>query len=139
MSTSHSKSRRHSHTSKSAATHTAVRPHDPHHQHSIKNSKKWLAVLGFILLILPIYIQILWSGVSTGLAPQQRVNQFVENFPGFLQNVRLISFVSLAFCILSIICVSKSFNQPSVVLRILCIIAAIIASLIGLVNIFQML
>jgi cation transport ATPase len=114
-------------------------PHAHSHQHPQQHySKQLLAFLGFILLIPPLYFQILWMGTSANSSTEGKNNQFLSHFPESLQNLKLITLFSLACCIICIVLVSRSFNQRAIYLRVLSIIAAIVACFIALINIFQL-
>lgn len=80
-------------------------------------SKKVLAVLGLVFILPPILIQL--KGIM-------------------LDNEKMLVITSLVFCIASILCGVKSFNQPVIPLRIATIIIVIVACFIGLMNIFQL-
>jgi hypothetical protein len=80
-------------------------------------SKNLLIFLGFLLLIPPILI---YFGLVV--------------FGDELATTR----VSLVCSIAAILCCSKGFNQPNVYLRIASIIVVLIATLIALLNIYQL-
>ena len=79
--------------------------------------KKLLAFVGFALVIPPVLIQLGWIRLS---------------------DEKMLIYVSLAFCIAAIICCSKSFNQPVIYLRIATVVIVLVASFIGLMNVFQL-
>lgn len=113
--------------------------------HSHKNhpvygtSKKQLGIIGNILIVPPLLLAIKWFGTSETLSPEGRVNAFLYGFPKALQHFHLIIVFSLICCIGSLILVFKSFNQPAVSYRVFDIIAAMLATVIGLLNVFQLL
>ncbi len=102
-------------------------------------TKKSLAIVGYVLLIPPICLSIMWLKTGSYLSPEGRRNAFVTHFPEGLQHFYWIVLFSLICSTVAVMYVAKSFNQPSVFLRIVDIIAAMIGALIILMNIFQLL
>ena len=103
------------------------------------SSKKMLAFIGYVLLIPPVWMAIVWLNTSASLSPDGRKNAFLEHFPSMVQNFQWIIIFSLLFSMVSLFFVSRSFNQPAVFLRVIDVVAAMIGALIILMNIFQLL
>ena len=102
--------------------------------------KKSLAFIGLLLLIPPILLQVLWiNAYNNESIPSDRKDKFLELFPSFLQNSVLLLLFSLACCVAAIIILSRSFNNRAVSLRVVSMLAVIVAVLIALLNFFQML
>ncbi len=102
-------------------------------------SKKQLGIIGNILIVPPLLLAIKWFGTSDTLSPEGRVNAFLYGFPESLQHFQIIIVFSLLCCIVSLVLVFKSFNQPAISFRVFDIIAAMLASIIALLNVFQLL
>ena len=103
------------------------------------SSKKMLAFIGYVLLIPPVWMAIVWLNTSASLSPDGRKNAFLEHFPDMIQNFKWIILFSLLCSVVSLFFVSRSFNQPAVFLRVIDVVAAMIGALVILMNIFQLL
>lgn len=104
-------------------------------------SKKTYELLSILFLLPAMYIQFIWLKefyVSDSFSPATRTADFLGQFPDFLSSVRLIAFICLGFAIVSIYLASFSFKQPKLFWRISSFIIVMIASLIGLLCLFQM-
>ena len=105
-----------------------------------KVPKKITAVLAIVFILPPLYILGIWINVfGHDITPAQKVEEFTGYFPSFISDYKIITFISIACCILAIIFASKSFKQPLLSLRIAMWLIVMIASLIFFLDIFQLL
>lgn len=102
--------------------------------------KRSLAIIGLLLLIPPVLMQSLWIDAFNGESdPLSRKERFLEHFPLFLQSSTILLLFSLACCVFAIVILSRSFNNRAVWLRVLSMVAVVVAVLLALLNVFQML
>ncbi|WP_207496227.1 hypothetical protein [Aridibaculum aurantiacum] len=104
--------------------------------------KKTYELFAILCLLPALYIQLRWMMVfysSGNLSPAARTSTFLDQFPGFLANARLLAFVCLAFSIAAIAFAQRSFNQPKTFWRVSSFIVVFIAAIIAFLSIFQML
>lgn len=105
-----------------------------------KVPKKITAILAIVFILPPLYIVSIWINVfNRDITPAQKLEDFTGYFPSFINDHKIITFISMAFCILSIIFAAKSFKQPLLSLRIAMWLIVMIASLIFFLDIFQLL
>ena len=103
--------------------------------------KKITAIFAIIFLVPALYIFSVWVKVYRQYDESiaQKDSSFSSHFPGQINDVNIIHYVSMAFCLTAIILAAKSFRQKSLVLRILMMLTVFVASLIYFLNVFQVL
>jgi len=108
--------------------------HRSHH-----TPKKFTAILAIIFLIPAIYIFGIWLNVyrDPDASQAEKVSGFLGHFPSGM-NVNMINSVSMGFCLVAVILASISFKQRLLSQRIIMMLTVIVASLIILLDIFQM-
>jgi hypothetical protein len=102
-------------------------------------SPKILTIVGLICLFVPILILGLWiHAFNLGTTQIERVEIFTSYFPGFLQDIFAITFLSMAFCILTIILSSIALKLPGKLWKAMNIVILVFSLLLLLMNLFQM-
>jgi hypothetical protein len=101
--------------------------------------KKITAVLALVFLLPAVYIFAIWLKVYS---PQddsiaRKDALFTSYFPGQINDVSILHYISIAFCITAIILAAKSFRQKNLLLRIAMMLTVLVASLIFFLNVFQ--
>ena len=105
-----------------------------------KVPKKITAILAIVCILPALYIHAIWINVSGhDITQAQKVEEFTGYFPSFIGDAKIITYLSMASCILAIIFAAKSFKQPLLSLRIAMWLIVMIASLIFFLDIFQLL
>jgi hypothetical protein len=105
-----------------------------------KTPKKITAVIAIIFLLPALYIFGIWLNVfSQDITPPQKVVAFTEKFPSFINDYKLLIYISMACCLAAMILAAKSFKQHLVSLRIAMWLTVMIAALIFFMNVFQLL
>ncbi len=105
-----------------------------------KVPKKITAILAIIFLLPALYIFAIWTkAFNQDISQPQKISLFTDHFPGFLNDYKIILYISIACCIIAMILAAKSFKQPLVSLRIAMWLTVIIAALIFFLNVFQLL
>jgi len=101
--------------------------------------KKITAILALIFLIPAVYIFGVWLKAYS--PPDESIAQkdalFTSYFPGQINNVNILHYISMAFCITAIILAAKSFRQKNLLLRIAMMLTVFVAALIFFLNVFQ--
>jgi len=104
-----------------------------------KAPKKITAILAIIFLLPVAYIFLIWVNVFTqDITPTKKIGEFTQQFPAFLNDYKVIICISAACCLIAMILAAKSFKQPLLSLRIAMWLTVMIASLIFLIDIFQL-
>jgi hypothetical protein len=104
-----------------------------------KVPKKITAILAIVFLLPALYIFGLWINVfRQDLTPAQIISEFTGHFPSFMNNYKMIIYLSMTFCIIAIALAANSFRQRLVSLRLAMLFTVMIASLIFFVNVFQL-
>lgn len=106
-----------------------------------KAHKKTTAILAIIFLLPALYIFGLWLQVfnfSSDLNQAEKVAAFTGYFPKGLNDIKIITYFSMACCIVALILAAKSFKHPLVFLRIAMFITVIVAALIFIVDLSQL-
>ncbi len=81
----------------------------------------------------------IWSNVfNDDLSQEQKISLFTDRFPAFINDYKTIIYISIAFCIASMVLAAKSFKQPIISLRIAMWLTVIIAALIFFLDVFQL-
>ena len=105
-----------------------------------KVPKKITAILAVVFILPSLYILGIWINVfSRDITQAQKVEEFTGYFPSFINDHKIITFISMACCIIAIIFAAKSFKQKLLSLRIAMWFIVMIASLIFFLDIFQLL
>jgi hypothetical protein len=105
-----------------------------------KVPKKITAILAIVFILPAVYILGLWINVfGHDITQAQKVEEFTGHFPSFIRDPKLITFISMASCIIAVIFAAKSFKQKLLSLRIAMWLIVMIASLIFFLDIFQLL
>ncbi len=102
--------------------------------------RKTYTVAAILCLAPPLLTQGIWwmaSNETTNAA--LRKAEFLSYFPSFMQSSKIIMVFSLGCCLAAILLGCMSFNQKSVVLRLVCIGVVLVASVLALLNILQLL
>ncbi|MDP2176221.1 MAG: hypothetical protein Q8K70_09975 [Bacteroidota bacterium] len=100
---------------------------------------KILTFIGLLCFSIPLSIFILWQyAYNMGDNQFNRVEIFKSYFPNFLQERYDTAYLSLAFCLLSIILSSLSLKLSGYLWKTLNIIILVLAILLMLLNLFQM-
>jgi heme/copper-type cytochrome/quinol oxidase subunit 3 len=107
-----------------------------HHTHH--TPKKFTAILAIIFLIPALYIFGIWLNVyqDPDASQTEKVSGFLRHFPSGL-NINIINSVSIGFCLAAVIFAAISFKQRLLSLRIIMMLTVLAASLIILLDIFQ--
>jgi hypothetical protein len=104
-----------------------------------KAPKKVTAVLAIVFLLPALYIFTVWINVfNNDITPAQKIVEFTEHFPSFIGNYNFIIYFSMACCLAAMTLAAKSFKQPLLYLRIAMWLTVMLASLIFVVDIFQL-
>ncbi|MEO8416119.1 MAG: hypothetical protein ABI472_20830 [Ginsengibacter sp.] len=103
-------------------------------------SRKVTAALALIILMLPLIFFIMWSSIGvkvTGISAAEELSIYLGYFPVWLQNISLIHAISIACCTLTIILATRSFSKHLLSIRVLMLVASVVAVFILLFNIYQ--
>ena len=94
--------------------------------------KKMYALLSAIILMPPMYIQIVWLKFyrSSVIADDQKEDNFLSKFPEDIQNIMPLVLISFTCCIFSLMISKNTIRQPDPGLKIAGIITALIAGLL---------
>lgn len=105
-----------------------------------KAPKKFTAILAIIFLLPALYIFGVWVNVfRQDITQKQKIVEFTEQFPSIINDYKIIMYLSIACCLVAMILASKSFKQRLLSLRIAMWLTVMAASLILLLDIFQLL
>ena len=106
---------------------------------SNKSLLKRLTLVSLIFLSIPLIIYGLWThAFKLGTTQVERVDIFYSYFPELLQGRYVLAYISIAFCLLTIILSSISLKLSGIFWKTLNIIILIINSLLLLLNLFQL-
>ncbi|MDB5200183.1 MAG: hypothetical protein JWO92_2146 [Chitinophagaceae bacterium] len=104
-----------------------------------KVPKKITAILAVAFLLPALYIFGLWMKVfSQDVTPAQKVVEFTDHFPASISDYKIIMYTSMACCLIAMVLAAKSFKQRLLSLRITMWLIVMIASLIFLLDVFQL-
>ena len=108
-----------------------------HQQH-----KKTTAILAIVFLLPALYIFGVWLKVfnfNSDLNQAEKIAAFTGYFPKGLNDIKIITYFSMACCIVAMVLAAKSFKHPLVFLRVAMFITVIAAALIFVVDLSNLL
>ena len=104
-------------------------------------SNRFTAVLAMVFLLPALVLFAMWSTIGlrfSGLERSEQIDYFMEYFPAWLQNMRIIHAVSLVCCVTAITLAARSFKKKLLWVRVMMLMVVIVALFIILFDIYQM-
>lgn len=102
---------------------------------------KTSAFLGALFFLPPLVIFLLWiiTGIDSPGAPEfARQNQFIEFFPGWMQNFKMIHVFSVLCCIAVLYFATGSFKKHQLWIRISMMVMVMLSIIILLYDFVQL-
>ncbi|MDQ6757903.1 MAG: hypothetical protein M3004_13305 [Bacteroidota bacterium] len=106
-----------------------------------KVPKKITAILAIVFLLPALYIFGIWFKIfnlNSDLNQAEKISAFTAHFPSGLNDIKMITYLSIACCIVAMVLAAKSFKQPIIFLRVSMFITVFVAALILVLDVSQM-
>jgi hypothetical protein len=103
-------------------------------------SRRWTAAFAILLLLPALILFIIWSSIglrSSGIGEGQQLDTYMNYFPSWLQDMKILHGISIVSCILAIVLAARSFKKRLLSVRVLMLMTVLIAIFILLFDIYQ--
>lgn len=103
-------------------------------------SRKWTAAIAILFLLPALILFMMWSSIglrSSGISEGEKIDTYMNYFPGWLSNINTIHAISIICCLVAIILAARSFKKHLLSVRVLMLLTVLISIFILLFDIYQ--